>query len=244
MVERSSVSLPADEIIRFLRKNAQYKEVCHRILYQGIVERTAQERGVLVTPEEIQQEADAFRRQHRLEKSSDTLAWLTNQDMTPDEWELGIRDRLLSQKLSEALFTKEIEKLFAENRLNYDRVSLYQIVFADDKLAQEIFYQVEEGEISFYEAAHLYDVDEQRQARCGYEGIVYRWSLNPAIAAAVFANEPGQVTGPITLDKTYHLVMMEKFLPAELTDELRKELLNQLFQQWLEGELSYVLHNQ
>jgi parvulin-like peptidyl-prolyl isomerase len=244
MVERSSVSLPADEIIRFLRKNAQYKEVCHRILYQGIVERTAQDRGVLVTPEEIQREADSFRRQHRLEKSSDTLAWLTTQEMTPDEWELGIRDRLLADKLSEAMFAKEVEKLFAENRLNYDRVSLYQIVFNDDKLAQEIFYQVEEDEISFYEAAHLYDADEQRQARCGYEGIVYRWSLHPAIAAAVFANEPGQITGPIPLDKTHHLVMMEKFLPAELTDELRKELLNQLFQQWLEGELSYVLHNQ
>ncbi len=244
MVERSALSPTPDEIVKFLRKTAQYKEVCHRILYQGIVEQAAQERGVIVTPEDIQQEADSFRRQHRLEKSSDTLAWLTNQHMTPDDWELGIRDRVLSQKLSEAMFAKEAEKMFAENRLNYDRVSLYQIVFSDDKLAQEIFYQVEEDEISFYEAAHLYDIDELRQARCGYEGILYRWSLQPAIAAAVFASEPGQVVGPIALEKSYHLIMMEKFLTAELTDELRKELLNQLFQQWLEAELDYILHNQ
>jgi hypothetical protein len=30
----------------------------------------------------------------------------------------------------------------------------------DRKLAQELFYQLEEQEISFYEAAHLYDIDE------------------------------------------------------------------------------------
>lgn len=244
MVESPALFPEPDNIIGFLRKNAQYKEVCQKILHLGIIEKTAQERGVSVTANEIQQEADQFRRQNRLERSSDTLAWLADQQMTPEDWEAGIRDRLLAQKLSEVMFGSEVEKTFAENRLNFDQVSLYQIVFSDDKLAQEIFYQIEENEISFYEAAHLYDIDEQRRLRCGYEGLLYRWALPPAIAAAIFASDPGQVVGPIAIEKSYSLLMMEKFLPAELTTELRQKLLNDLFQQWLEGELNYWLHNQ
>jgi parvulin-like peptidyl-prolyl isomerase len=142
------------------------------------------------------------------------------------------------------MFGAEVEKTFAENRLNFDRVSLYQIGFTDEKLAQEIFYQIEEQEVSFYMAAHIYDVDQQRRSRCGYEGVLYRWTLPSAIAAAIFAGEPGQVAGPIAVEKAYYLVMMEQFLPAELTDELRQELLDGLFQQWLQGELNYWMHNQ
>lgn len=233
-----------DEIVQFLKQTVQYRQVCRTILSQRIVERAAQERGVTVSSEEIQQEADAFRRQNRLERAQDTLAWLNDQQITPEDWEAGIHDRLLSQKLMETLFGAEIEKFFAENRLNFDRVSFYQIVMSDDKLAQEVFYQIEEAEISFYEAARVYDLDEQRRYRCGYEGLVYRWALKPEIAAVVFAASPGQVTEPITTEQGHHLLMIDQFVPAELTTELRQELLNKLFQEWIEGEMSYLLHNQ
>jgi parvulin-like peptidyl-prolyl isomerase len=233
-----------EEIVKFLRQSLQYKQIWQQICYRSIVAKAAQERQVVVNPEEIQQEADQFRRQNRLESAASTMAWLTEQQITPEDWETGIHDRLLSQKLREALFGKEIEKFFTENRLNFDRVSLYRIGFADNKLAQEVFYQVEEAEISFYEAARLYDVDEQRRDRCGYEGLLYRWSLSPEIAAAVFAATAGQVIAPIPTEQGYHLLLVDRFVPAKLTNELREELLSKLFQEWLENELNYLLHNQ
>ena len=239
-----SASIPDSEIVQYLKQTVQYRQICRSLLSQKIIAKAAQERGITITPEAIQREADTFRRKNRLERAQDTLAWLQEQQISPEDWETGLHDRLLSQQLMEALFDKEIEKFFAENRLNFDRVSFYQIIVADEKLAQEVFYQIEESEISFYEAARLYDLDEQRRCRCGYEGIVYRWAVKGAIAAVVFSASPGQAIAPVASEQGHHLFMVDQVMPAELTPELRQELLNQLFQEWLEGELSYILHNQ
>ena len=74
---------------------------------------------------------------------------------------------------------------------------LYQIIVNDEKLAQEIFYQLEEQEISFYEAAHIYNIDEKRREQCGFEGKLDRWNLNPEIAAIIFSARLGEIIKPL-----------------------------------------------
>lgn len=238
------ISIETDEILNFLKKNIRLKEVSHEILHQKIINQSAQERGLTVTAEEIQAEADRQRREKRLEKASDTIAWLADQIITVDEWEEGIRDRLLAQKLAKFLFDKEVEKFFVQHRLDYEQILLYQIVVPYEKLAQELFYQIAEKEISFYEAAHLYDIDEKRRYLCGYEGKLYRWSLKPDIAAIIFGTKSGDITDPIKTEQGYHLFKVEEFIPAELTPELRQEIINKMFKEWLASELNYILHNQ
>lgn len=170
MINVSRASTEAQEIFSFLKKDMQLKEVCQRVLYQRVIDQAARERGITVSPEEIQAECDRLRREKRLEKAADTLAWLADQMITADDLEAGIRDRLLAQKLAESLFSKEVEKFFAQNRLDFDKILLYQIIVPYQKVAQEVFYQIEEQEISFYHAAHLYDIDERRRQHCGCEG--------------------------------------------------------------------------
>ncbi|HCF26383.1 MAG TPA: peptidylprolyl isomerase, partial [Cyanobacteria bacterium UBA11049] len=188
--------------------------------------------------------ANQVRREKRLEKAADTLAWLKEEMLSPDDWEGGIRDRLLSQKLAKFLFDKEIQKAFAQNKIDFEQVSLYQIVVSSNKLAQELFFQIEEREISFYEAAHLYDIDEKRRCQCGYEGKLQRWKLKADLAAAIFTSQPGEVVGPIQIAQSYHLLMVEEFIPAELTPETYQEILDRMFKQWLAGEINYMLHSQ
>ncbi|MGQ4649788.1 peptidylprolyl isomerase [Lyngbya aestuarii] len=244
MADLSTISLQPEEIVSFLKKNLQFREVYQKILYQRVINQATAERGITVTPEEIQAEADQLRLEKRLEKASDTLAWLAEQMITPDQWEEGIRDRLLSKKLSESLFAKEVEKSFAQNRISFERVLLYQIVVEDGKVAQELLYQIEEKEISFYEAAKFYDIDENRRQNCGCEGEIDRYQLKPDIVAAVFSGQLGEVVGPLKTEQGYHLLMVEKFIPAELTSQRYQELLDGMFQQWLVAELNYMLHSQ
>lgn len=244
MKELSRASIEPDEIVSFLKRNIQLKEVCQRVLYQRVIEQAAGARELTVTAEEIQAECDRLRREKRLEKAADTLAWLADQMITAEDMEAGIRSRLLEQKLARCLFAKEVEKFFAQNRLDFDHVLLYQIVVPYERVAQEVFYQIEEREISFYEAAHLYDIDEQRRQRCGFEGKIYRWNLKPDIAAVVFRAQPGEVIGPLKMEQGYHLLMVEEFILAELTPEKYQEILDGMFKQWLASELNYMLHNQ
>ncbi|MFP4101425.1 peptidylprolyl isomerase [Coleofasciculus sp.] len=243
MIDFASVSLESDEIVDFLKREIKLKEVCQNILYQKLINQAAEERDITVSAEEIQAEADKQRHAMRLEKAADTLAWLKEQKMTPDDWEAGIRDRLLAEKLAESLFSEQVEKFFAQNRLEFDQVLLYQIILDDEKLAQEVFYELEEREISFYQAAHLYDINERRRHQCGCEGKLYRWNLKPSIAAVVFGSPLGKVIGPIQTEAGYHILMVEEFIPADLTPQRYQELRDKMFQEWLANELTYMLHN-
>jgi parvulin-like peptidyl-prolyl isomerase len=235
--------IESSEIIKLLRKERQLKPFCQQVLQKKVIDKAAEERGLTVTPEEIQVAGDKLRRDKRLEKASDTIAWLAEQMISVEDLEAGICDRLLWQKLAEHLFDKDVEKIFVQSKLQFDQIILYQIIVANVQLAQEIFYEIQEGEISFFDAAHLYDIDETRRHLCGCEGQVYRWALKPDIAVAVFSAKPGEVIRPIETERGYHLFMVEKFIPAELTPERYQEILHNLFNEWLANEVNYLLYN-
>ncbi len=231
-----------NEVIDFLKKNLQFREVYQHILYQKIINQKATELNLQVKLEEIQQEAESQRRQQRLEKAADTYVWLSEQMITPEDWEVGIREKLLRQKLAEFLFSKRVDEFFQQNKLNFDQVILYQIIVPYEKLALEIFYQIEEEEMSFYQAAYLYNTEEDRRYKCGYEGKLFRWNINPDMAAAIFAAEPQTVIHPIKTEQGCHILMVEAFLPAQLTPEIYQEILHKMFEEWLMSELNHLLH--
>jgi parvulin-like peptidyl-prolyl isomerase len=222
-----------EEIVNFLKQEINLKEVYQKILFQKAIAQVAQQKGIVVTTEEIQIEADRDRRERGLEKAADTVAWLTEQMIAPSDWELGIRNRLLAQKLAEAIFGHQVGKFFIQNRLDFDQIILYQMIVANEKLAQELYYQIEEGETSFYAAAHLYDIDENRRLKCGYEGKIYRWVLETDIADIAFSASAKELIGPIKTNLGYHLLLVEELIPAELTPQRYQEILNHMFKQWL-----------
>ena len=243
MKDGSQPLIEATEIIELLRQDLQLKPFCQKVLQKKVIDKAAGERGLTVTPEEIQVVGDQLRREKRLEKAADTIAWLADQMISVEDLEAGICDRILSQKLAEHLFAKDVEKIFVQNKLQFDQIILYQIIVTNLQLAQEIFYEIQEGEISFFDAAHLYDIDENRRHLCGCEGKVDRWGLKPDIAVAVFSAKPGEVIRPIETERGYHLFMVEQFIPAELTPERYQEILHNLFNEWLANEVNYLLYN-
>ncbi len=244
MLKLSEQSIALDEVIRYLKKDLQLRTICQNILYQQIIDQTAKAKGIAVTPDEIQREGDRWRRDHRLEKASETLTWLAQQMLTVEDVEARMRDRLLSQKLTHYLFDSSVEAAFRQHRSDFEQVLLYQIIVADQSMAQELCFQIEEREISFVEAAHLYNQAESDRQKCGYEGKLYRWNLKPDIAAAVFNAHPNELVGPLKTDQGYHLLWVKALIPAQLTPEIRQELLDGMFQTWLANELDYRLYNQ
>lgn len=237
------ISIQPEEIVNFLKSEIQIKEIYIQILSQKIIEKAAKEKGIHISTEEIEIEANRQRREKCLEKASDTLRWLEQQMLTPLDWEVGIRKRLLAKKLASELFAKEVEKFFIQNRSQFEQVVLYHFFVNNEKLAQELYYQIEEGEISFYQAARLHDVDEKRRYKCGYEGKVYRWGILPEIAALVFSTPAKQLLGPIKTEYGYHLLMVEENIPAELTPKRYEEIIHNMFQQWLDTEVDYMYYN-
>ncbi|WP_036476924.1 peptidylprolyl isomerase [Myxosarcina sp. GI1] len=243
MVQFHKIHIEPIAIEQHLKQELKLNQTCCEILQQEIVERVASQENIAVTPEEIQAEANQIRMSKRLEKASDTIAWLQDNLLDPDEWEVSINKRLLAKKVAHHLFDKQAVAYFAQNRLDYDQFNLYQLIVPYEKLAQELFYQIEEEEISFYQAAHLYDIDAKRRQVCGYEGKVHRWNFAPDIAAAIFKTPipVGEIIGPIQSERGYHLFLIEEYIAAQLTPERRQEIIDELFKQWLNSELDYML---
>jgi parvulin-like peptidyl-prolyl isomerase len=242
MVSFSGISIALEAIVNSLGRDLRLREICQKIVVQEIIQQAAQDRSIAVSSAEIQVEADRQRCEMRLENAADTYAWLQEQLITAEDWEAGIGDRLLGEKLAEALFAQEVEKYFVENRLNFEQVLLYKITVPYQQLSQELFYQIEEKEISFYEAAHLYDVDAERRSQCGYAGKVYRSQLKPDIASIVFGARRGELLGPVQVPQGYDLMVVEEFLAAELTTEIRQLIVDRLFQEWLMREMNDLIH--
>jgi parvulin-like peptidyl-prolyl isomerase len=246
MVRFNNVEIATAKIDAYLQQEFKLQEICSEILHQKIIAEASSARNISVPEEEIEAEANKIRSTLRLEKASDTLAWLKDNLLDPEQWEISINNRLLRQKLAQNLFDSKIESYFAQNRLDYDRFVLYQLVVPYEKLAQELFYQIEEEEISFYQAAHLYDVDRERRYVCGYEGEVHRWDYPPDIAAVIFTTPVvvGEIIHPIKSKQGYHLFKIEDYLAAELTPKIGQEIIDKLFEQWLNSELNYLVHNE
>lgn len=243
-IDFRGIQIDVVEVLEALKQNMSLVEVCEEVLKQKIIIQTAESQNITVTAEEIQTEVDEIRRSKHLEKASDTMAWLNEHMVTPDEWEIAIQNHVLTKKLAKHLFEEQVEPFFAERRLNFDRFVVYQIRLDCQRFAQELFYQIEEEEISFYEAARLHDLDENARYLCGYTGQKNRLSFSPDIAAAIFQDPLpiGVLLGPVQTEDLYHLLKIEEYIPAELTPDLRQEILHGLFDDWINKELNYVVN--
>jgi parvulin-like peptidyl-prolyl isomerase len=110
-------------------------------------------------------------------------------------------------------------------------------------LAIELFYGIQEGEMSFYEVAHQYIQDTELRRKGGYRGIVRRKELKPEISAAVFAAKPPQVLKPIVTSSGVNLILVKEIIQPELDDKLSSQIMFNLFDEWLKQQIEQVEFN-
>jgi parvulin-like peptidyl-prolyl isomerase len=101
----------------------------------------------------------------------------------------------------------------------------------------ELFYAIQEGEMSFFEVAHKYIDNKDLRRKLGYKGKVYRKDLKPEISAAVFAAKPPQLLKPILTSKGAHLILVEEVIQAELNNLLRHKIATELFSEWVKQQI-------
>jgi len=117
---------------------------------------------------------------------------------------------------------------------------MYEVVLDDEDLAMELFYGIQEGEMSFYEVAHQYIQDTELRRKGGYRGMVQRKELKPEISAAVFAVKPPQVLKPIVTSSGVHLIFVEEIIQPELNNKLCYQILSELFEGWLKQQIEHL----
>jgi parvulin-like peptidyl-prolyl isomerase len=225
------------DIIHSIKLSQKIPSVVEAIATQKIIAEAAQEAGIQVEPEELQQEGDKLRLEQKLVKAKDTWNWLKKHYLSLNEFEELVHNNVIKRKLANHLFSPDVEKIFYQNQLDYIAAVTYEVVFEDRDLALELFYALEEGEINFQEIARQYIPEPELRRSGGYQGIQYRKDFRPEIAAAIFASSPPGVLKPITTPKGVYLVWVEEIIQPELDEKLREKIISELFAGWLKQQV-------
>lgn len=231
-----SIAITNKDILEQVKLSCKIPEIVEGIVNRNIIKNTVAEVGIKVDTEELQAAADKLRLMYQLYSADDTWTWLEKHNLSLDDFELIVYNRLISTKLLSHLFLDKIEPYFFENQLDYVGVVMYEIILDDEDLAIELFYAIEEEEMSFYDVAHKYIQDRELRRKCGYKGIVYRKDLKPEISAAVFAAKPPQLLKPVVTSKGIHLILIEELIQPELDNLLRHKIASYLFSKWLKQQ--------
>jgi parvulin-like peptidyl-prolyl isomerase len=214
--------------------------ISEQIINRRIITSAAEKAGLKINQVELQNASDLFRKQNQLIDTSATLAWLEKYHLSIEDLEAIMLQQLQTRKLAEYLFINQVESYFVAKQLNYLTAVLYEVILEEKDLALELFYALQEGEITFPQVAHQYIRSIEQRRVGGYLGFCRRLELRPEISAAVFAASPPQVLKPIATSTGIHLILVEEILQPQLTEDLKTQILTELFIDWLNKQrLSY-----
>jgi parvulin-like peptidyl-prolyl isomerase len=221
------------DIIAYLRRSSKIAEIAALAERDALILSICEQFGITVSDEELQAAGDAFRLENKLLGSSETLAWLSQQRITVEDWSQGIRVTLLDKKLKEHLFGGAVDDHYVSNRDNYKRAALSQILVLDLTDALKIARAIQEENASFCALALEHSKGKQSQENGGFAGIQFLEELIQELAEAVAEAREGEVIGPIQTKLGYHILRVEKWFPIELSESVRERILESLFQAWL-----------
>jgi parvulin-like peptidyl-prolyl isomerase len=228
------------ELIYEAKISGKMAGLIQSILRRNIITAHIKQIGIELTPIELQQAADRFRIVHQLETAEATKQWLADGDFSLDDFEYIVTQDVLAHKLAEHLFGERVEQFFHQHILDYSGAILYEVTLEDPDLAMELFYSLQEGDLSFADVAHQYSSELELRRRGGYIGKVSRKQLHPEISAAVFAAKPPQLISPITTAVGVHLIQVEEIITPKLDERLYSQILGEMFDRWLAAKVTEI----
>ncbi len=235
-----AITITSEDILHQVKLSCKIPSVIEEIVTRKVIADAAAEAGIKVETEELQKAADSIRLMGKLKSADDTWAWLQKHGLSLDDFEEVIYNNVISGKLAQHLFADKVEPFFVEHQLDYAGVVMYEVVLDDEDLAMELFYGIQEGEMSFYEVAHQYIQDRELRRKGGYRGILRRKDLKPEISSAVFAAVPPQVLKPIITSKGIHLIWVEELVQSKLDNKLHYQIISDLFSEWIKQAIERV----
>jgi parvulin-like peptidyl-prolyl isomerase len=228
----------SQDLLHQIKITGKIPELLHGILQQRVLEVTAQELKLEISEAEIQQGADQFRVANRLETVAATQQWLDDRLLSMEDFEQLIITNLLAPKVAQKMFFDQTAPYFYQHVLDYASAVMYEIVVDNENLAFELFHAIQEGDMTFGEAAKFYGQDLESQRRGGYVGTVMRQDMIPEVSAAVFAAESPEILKPIVVGSLVHIIFVEDVSKPVLAPELQEQIMWQLFQGWLQEQIS------
>jgi len=155
---------------------------------------------------------------------------------------LHLHRPLALQRFAEQRFGPGLEEAFLGGQGDRDQIVYSLIRSRDSALLREIWIRLEEGEMSFVEAAASYG-EGPESARKGVMGPLSIGSLQPPeLRSRLRAMAPGEISAPWALGEWNILLRLEQLTLARLDSETRQALLNEQLDRFLNDRIDRILN--
>lgn len=188
------------------------------------------------SPEEQQAALEKFAAQHQLTSAEAQQAWLKSQDLTPEDLQAIAERPIKVEKFKQSTWSNKVENYFVSRKSSLDHTVYSLIRTKNGGLAHELYFRILEGEQSFAEIAREYSEGPESRTG-GLLGPVPLSQPHPAISKLLSVSQPGQLWAPRPLAEWMVIIRLEKFIPAQLDESMRRRLIDELFETWLREQV-------
>jgi peptidylprolyl isomerase len=228
-------TITTDDFIRSLKLGGQFEGLVEQLVRDRLTVRAARQAGLAITPEQIQQRADDFRRTLGLHRAADTNHYLDALGVSLDEFEAFITDGLYQEKMMEQVGSQAaVEQYFKLNSPRFDSVEVSHIVLDSEGKAKEMMSVLQDEPEAFADMAREHSVAETRE-QGGVIGKVLRGALKGDIEARVFNAAAGELLGPFPSpdQSSFEIFCVNARHPATLDADTTAEIRRLLREGWL-----------
>lgn len=229
--------LGIDEFVRILKLTGRFDSLLDEIVRDKLAVHAAKKHGITLSPDEIQERADQFRRVMGLHRAADMNHYLDAMDVSLDEFETFITESLYQEKMMQRVCSDAaVEEYFQLNSPKFDSIEVSHIVLENEGQAREMMSLLEEDPASFAELAREHSIADTREDG-GRIGKVMRGSLRSDVEAKVFNAAVGELLGPfVAADGSFHEIFrVDAKNPARLDEDTAAEVRRLLREGWLAG---------
>ena len=188
---------------------------------------------------ELEQATEQFFQQQQAVSDADRQNWLRSHGMTMEQVQQSALRQLKIEKYKQVTWDNRLQSYFLKRKGQLDRVIYSLLRVKDAGTAQELYFRLVDDQQAFDELARAYSQGPEAETG-GLLGPVPLGTPHPALARMLGVSQPGQLWPPTPLGEWFIIVRLEKFLPAQLDDAMRKQLLDELFNTWLQEQLQQV----
>ncbi|MBD3882759.1 peptidylprolyl isomerase [Phormidium tenue FACHB-886] len=226
-------SITAEEVLPLMAGYQMLPQFVQEILIDQAIA------SIECSPEENAAARQQFYAQNQITNAEEQQTWLGRYGMTEAQLESLATREMRVEKFKQATWAPKLESYFLSRKNQLDRVIYSLIRTQDVGIAQELYFRILEGEQSFAELARTYSQGPEAQTD-GLIGPVELSVPHPTLAQLLSLSQPGQLNPPTRVGEWLVLVRLEKFIPAQMDDAMRRRLLNECFNTWLQEQLSQI----
>lgn len=137
-------------------------------------------------------------------------------------------------------FLHRAEQRFLARKHQLDQVVYSLLRVESGALAQELYLRIAEGEADFAELAAQYAKGPEQATR-GVVGPVPILQAHPVLAERLRTSRPGQLSPPLLIEKWWLVVRLEVMRPATFDDAMQERMGRELFEEWVEEQVSELV---